>query len=520
MTKDEKSNSSSYGSTNTASVEDTTTTKANVGSTFALCLCALTHAYLSVSVFPYAGFMAIDLIEGVDQENAGSYAGLIASSFMVGRFISSYWWGKIADTYGRTFTLYTSLLWSCVFVLLFGLASSFPMALFWRFCLGLGNGMVGTAKTTVSELAKGNNKVETTTMGWLIAMWGLAGLIGPALGGLLAEPVQQYPDFWSNTQWIWMRDFLNSNKFVLPNLAGAVFCLIAVVTISIFVEETLANPRSIACIPKDLVQKCTSIIYSRSSGTPLSEEESLPLNQDNSPPPQEAATLASLWARKSTRQHLLVYWGGSFVAVAADEIFPLFCISQQAGLGLQERGIGKILSLGALFFFILQHPIYSRIVHGQGLYPSIRIGLMVTIPLFLVLPSILLVDRWQPPAGEEGGLSWATLAYSTSLLAFYRVFGLIFFSSIQVALNRTVPDHQRATLNGFDMLGNSAVKSFGPFLAGLLFSFSVSSGIFPAGVDVMVPFSVVTFIGFLLTWATFSLEPGDDDNSSITEEKS
>jgi MFS family permease len=101
----------------------------------ALCACAFGHSYLLISVFSYSGFIAIDLIPSVDEENAGTYAGLIASAFMFGRSITSYGWGQIADVYGRTFVLLASLMLSLVFSILFGLSTSFPLALFWRFFL-------------------------------------------------------------------------------------------------------------------------------------------------------------------------------------------------------------------------------------------------------------------------------------------------------------------------------------------------------------------------------------------------
>lgn len=58
-------------------------------STIALCSCALTHSYLLISVFTYSGFLAIDLVPSANEENAGSYAGLIASAFMIGRATTS-----------------------------------------------------------------------------------------------------------------------------------------------------------------------------------------------------------------------------------------------------------------------------------------------------------------------------------------------------------------------------------------------------------------------------------------------
>jgi MFS family permease len=129
-------------------------------STIALCACALTHSYLLISVFPYSGFMAIELIPSANEENAGSYAGLIASAFMIGRAVSSYSWGKAADVYGRTTVLYASLVLSFFFSVMFGLADSFTAVLIWRFLLGLGNGLMGTTKTAVSELAGSNSEVS------------------------------------------------------------------------------------------------------------------------------------------------------------------------------------------------------------------------------------------------------------------------------------------------------------------------------------------------------------------------
>ena len=134
-------------------------------SVIALCCCNFTNAWLVISVFPYSGFMAIELIPNANEENAGSYAGLLASFFMVGRALTAYGWGNIADIYGRKFVILSSLGLSCFFSLLFGASQSFTIALLWRFMLGLGNGMVATAKTVVSEIAYGNERLETRGMG-------------------------------------------------------------------------------------------------------------------------------------------------------------------------------------------------------------------------------------------------------------------------------------------------------------------------------------------------------------------
>jgi MFS family permease len=143
--------------------------------TAALCTCSFMNAFLMISVFPYAGYMVMELLgDSVNQDNVGTYAGLITSSFMLGRTLSAFFWGKAADTYGRTFVLKTCLLLSVLFSLLFGLSTSLVLALLWRFCLGLSNGLISTAKTVASELADGDQKAERRTMGLVIGMrsWG------------------------------------------------------------------------------------------------------------------------------------------------------------------------------------------------------------------------------------------------------------------------------------------------------------------------------------------------------------
>ena len=105
-------------------------------STIALCSSVLTFFYLLMSVFPYSGFMVMHLIHGVDHEHAGIYAGFLASSFMIGRAITSYPLGLIGDIYGRKFVLVFTSLVAGFGSLLFGLSTSYKMAFIIRFIMG------------------------------------------------------------------------------------------------------------------------------------------------------------------------------------------------------------------------------------------------------------------------------------------------------------------------------------------------------------------------------------------------
>ncbi len=159
----------SFNDQSTVNVESQQIVKRNyAASTAALCLCNLTQAYLLINVFPYAGYMAIHLVAGINEENAGSRAGFIASSFMFGRMLTSYYWGKVADIYGRKATLITSLFLSSVFSIIFGLSTSFKYAIISRLLLGMTNCIIGIVKTVVTEMAHGDEELEAKSTGLVI----------------------------------------------------------------------------------------------------------------------------------------------------------------------------------------------------------------------------------------------------------------------------------------------------------------------------------------------------------------
>ena len=75
----------------------------------------------------------------ISRDEAGFYAGYLASSMMLGRMLSSVPWGMTADLYGRKPVVAIGLVAVIITSLLFGLSSNFLMATSCRFALGLFN---------------------------------------------------------------------------------------------------------------------------------------------------------------------------------------------------------------------------------------------------------------------------------------------------------------------------------------------------------------------------------------------
>ncbi|CAN0350684.1 unnamed protein product, partial [Scytosiphon promiscuus] len=93
------------------------------------------------------------------QKHTGYYAGYLSSAFMVGRFASSYFWGRFADIHGRLPVVYIGLSFIGLMSLSFGLSTTFWWALASRFLLGALNGLVAIAKCLISEVCGKEHEV-------------------------------------------------------------------------------------------------------------------------------------------------------------------------------------------------------------------------------------------------------------------------------------------------------------------------------------------------------------------------
>jgi MFS family permease len=483
--------------------------KVVVSTTFALCVCMLAHSYLLISVFPYSGFMALHMLD-VQEDNAAQYAGLIASAFMVGRAVTSIVWGQAADRYGRVWTLHASLFLSCVCSILFGITTSFRTVMLVRFLLGCSNGIMSTIKTLVSEICT-SEPVEARTMSLVMGMWGWGFLVSPVISGILAEPVNQYPD----SQWVAEGTasgvLLREYPFLLPNLLGASVCILGMGLVSLFIHETLPLDQrhdivtDIRVSAMGLRGYFSPHAYRRVSDT-LDQEDQGGQGDEYEHVRRSMAdrmfssTMVSILSQKNTRDCLVLFWGYSFVSLTVDEAFPLFCLSHTAGFGIPEKEIGKVMSCSGLIFALSQYGLYTVVYkYCGGLSGSMKVGTALSAPLMFFVPLSLIFNR-----GSFETLNWATFSYLSILLACHRNFSLVFFSSISVALNRTVSTSNRGAMNGISVLGGSIAKALGPAFAGLLTTVSANWIGRYASLSI---FGTIGVLGVLLTWSTFAVLP-------------
>ncbi|KAF5185882.1 Zinc induced facilitator-like, partial [Thalictrum thalictroides] len=173
------------------------------------------------SLFPFLYFMIRDTHIAKREEDIGYYAGFVGASFMFGRALTSVLWGIIADRYGRKPVIIFGAASVVLFSTLFGLSTSFWMAITTRFLLGSLNGALGPVKAYASEVSRPEHQALGLSL--VSTAWGIGLIVGPAVGGFLAQPAEKYPDIISK------ESLLGRFPYLLPclciSMVGVVVCV-------------------------------------------------------------------------------------------------------------------------------------------------------------------------------------------------------------------------------------------------------------------------------------------------------
>ncbi|MCJ1477458.1 hypothetical protein MMC13_006130 [Lambiella insularis] len=165
---------------------------------FILALCRICEPIAFMSIFPYIYHMISSFEITTDDNQIAIYAGLVTSAFAFAEFSTGVVWGRLSDKIGRKPVLIGGLAGTGLSVVIFGFAPNLPIALLGRALGGLLNGSI----------------------------------LGPALGGTLAQPCLNYPT-------IFLRGTIFDRfPFLLPNLVCAIILACGVAIGVLFLQET------------------------------------------------------------------------------------------------------------------------------------------------------------------------------------------------------------------------------------------------------------------------------------------
>ncbi|KAJ1735798.1 hypothetical protein LPJ61_000347 [Coemansia biformis] len=417
-------------------------------------------------------FMVASFKVAKDPKDIGFYAALLFSSFSICQTMTVMHWGRLSDRVGRRPVLMVGLFGYLVSFLLFGFSKSFAWALAARCLNGLLAGNVAVIKSAFAEISDDTNRARI--MALIPLIWNVGSAAGAAVGGIFADPVHQYP------QWFGGSQLFSAFPYLLPCLIGCSVTAFGLAMGTFMLEETLVRkpaPRQVA-VP--------SIGQQSSSAAAVETTRLLPVDG------QRQRTLRELLTPTVVR--VMATNVAMYLAMAmSNQAYPIFAATAVAdgGLGLTSRNIGYSLAFSAAAIMYLQLVTYPKLERQYGLLKCYQVGLKLLIPTYLALPFLSMIatgvdqslHTLSLSALESGPWSAATVRYYTMwtllvALLLVRSAGSVFVNtSINLlAVNLAPTKADLGSMNGVQQLGSSSTRFLGPVISGVTWSWSIKHG--------------------------------------------
>ncbi|CAK8566793.1 unnamed protein product [Lathyrus sativus] len=421
------------------------------------------------SLFPFLYFMVRDFNVAKEEADISYYAGYVGSAYMFGRALTSVLWGMISDRYGRKPVIIMGVIAVIILNTLFGLSTSFWMAIITRFLLGSLNGILGPVKAYATELFREEH--QAIGLSTVSAAWGIGLIIGPALGGYLAQPAEKYPEIFSKGS------FCDKFPYFLPCFIISGFAL-AIAIVCIWIPETLHNH---------------SGNESRDDAEAI-ENGSIRVVKEKTV--QKNENLFMNWPLMSS---IIVYCVFALHDVAYQEVFSLWAVSppKLGGLNFTTDDVGNVLSISGLALVIYQLFIYPYVEKTCGPISFARITGILSIPLLQSYPFIALLS---------GTALYVVISIAS---VFKNVMSVTITTGLFLIQNRVVEQHQRGEANGISMTCMSLFKAIGPAAGGTILTWSqkrMNASFLPGTQMVFFFLNLVEGLGIVLMFKPFLSE--------------
>ncbi|KAI5077229.1 hypothetical protein GOP47_0007053, partial [Adiantum capillus-veneris] len=396
------------------------------------------------SLFPFIYFMVRDFGIAKSETRIGTYAGLIGAALMFGRFLSSTFWGMLADKYGRKPVMLFGTATIVVLNTAFGFSTNFWLALSSRFLLGLLNGMLGPVRAYASEIC--TREYQALGLSMVGTMWGVGLIIGPAIGGYLSQPSDKYPSLFPSGS------LFDRFPYALPCI-----CISAIACFGVFVSFWL--PESIHKHPK--------IDLQRSEETSVGKGNSINNKQGNTHAivtvkGEDSTSKKRTWKNWGVVSAIAIYFLWGLHDMAYSEIFSLWAVSPKkyGGLGFTTSDVGTVLAVSGAVLLVFQLLAYAPLANRFGAIRIIRVAAVVTLLLIALFPLI---------AKTSGVTLWSVLIPANVVKS---ILSSCVITGNFILINNSVVITERGFVNGVSMSFVSLARAVGPACAGSLFSWA------------------------------------------------
>lgn len=450
-----------------------------------------------------------------------SQGGLLTAAFAGAQFLTAVWWGRAADTpwIGRKKVLLVGLTGTAIASIGVGFSRSFAQAIFFRALAGALNGNIGVMRTMLSEMIV-EKKYQSRAFLLLPMCFNIGVIIGPILGGFLADPITAFPHLFGPDSTFggkagvgWMNKF----PYALPNLFSGMFILLSAMSVVFGLDETHEALRHKSDPGRKIGRAITSIICRRGRGrskegyeqvasdeTELQDTPMTAINPQSTsfsrrtsdierrpspapvPNPSPSTTpspdhpsLSNSPFRQILRSknvlitlvahHLLALHISTFNALIflllpaprspnASYTFPSLHFT--GGLGLTQEKVGLAMAIIGTIGLPLQILLYPPLNARLGVLSSYRLFLPFSVLAYSALPFLVLLPTH--PAWRV----WICLTAVLAAQVLSRTFAL---TGTVILVNNSSPGPRAlGTVHGVAQSASSAARMLGPTVGGWL----------------------------------------------------
>ncbi|MCJ1465005.1 hypothetical protein MMC07_003620 [Pseudocyphellaria aurata] len=516
-----------------------------------LVICRVAEPIALTSVFPYLP----EMIESfnVPKNSVAKWAGITVAAFSLSQAATGILWGGASDRWGRKTTILISVTGAIFSSLLFGFSNSLAMAIIARSLTGATNGNAGTYRTVVAEMVP-EKELQPRAFSIMPLVFAGGSIIGPGLGGALANPAANFPGTFGNSA------FFKSYPYALPNIATSVLYAIGLTIGALFLKETLEskkdNPDYGRALGRSLVRafarvKSKVMRYRDGESKPLLEDsQSLPSTGRRDGAAQSHPEIER--ALRPTYREVLTYQTSmnlltfTFLAthdIAFEQLLTVFMHYPRLENGISNPNVHLPLKFSGGFGINL----FRGFDLTSALHQADRIGLLFTlygicgmVSQFFVFPTVVGLFGLLPTLKFTGilfpicyFLTPFTALFPTPLTQQFAIFlilavhngaALVAFAGSTIMLTNSANSLRvLGTLNGIATSASAIGKAVGPVLEGYLFSFGLDIGY------VILPWwtlATIAALGAIPMWylvelkdtpANQDMDPANRDSMTVAE---
>ncbi|KAM0275760.1 hypothetical protein ACHAQH_007446 [Verticillium albo-atrum] len=463
---------------------------------FILFLCRAVDFLQVASLQAYVFFQLRSFDGSLSDAAASAQAGVLQGCFSGAQVVTAVLWGKASDAAwgGRKAVIIAGLMGTAASCVGYAFVESFAWAVFWRFVGGGINGTVGSVRTMVAENAM-EKRFQSRAFLLLPLSFNVANVIGPPMGGLLADAPTTLPDFFGQDAIFGFR-WIQAYPYALPSLLNALFLTVVSALVFFCLEETPPERRGRFDLGLSLAARLKGMVCHAPSASGYSQLQTSDIRVDDLPlssiatptasqpprqlPPENRRKLPfrRIWIPNVTLT-LLTTALFEFQLGAFANLWPLFLSTPRhalgspplaGGLSFPAPKVGLAMSLLGLLGLPLQLALYPRLHARLGTLRSYRYFLPLFAVAYALSPGLAAL-----PAKAGGGfVMWAGIAVVAACQVLARTFTMP--AGIMLLNNCSPHPSVLGTIHGLGQSVAAGFRTAGPVASGWLYGVGLDAG--------------------------------------------